>query len=175
MRAIFTALMLTCVCYLSSCSSNDNNNTVTLPTAADSTTNTSYMQLSFAGKTFTVRDLKVRHQPIHSLFADVMASDVNDTLFIGQLQLTDHESKILNVNMTIYNNSSMSSVGTYYVTTNTSTVTDFTEGANKTYAVGVGSTVEITNTSISVDGTMNLDLYFNYNHYPATGTFTIYH
>ena len=175
MKSILTLLLIAGTFYLSSCNKNDTpvTNPVIIP-KADSVTKGGYLQFSYNGENFTINDLVVQQQVVYSLFANTMASDVSDTLYISQIQMTDHQSKTISLNLTTYNNTSLSPIGTYLVRTNDCTFTDFTNGENRVFAVSIGSVVNLTNTGYTTEGTLQLNLYYNRTSYPATGSFKIY-
>jgi len=172
MRTIFAALFVISALYLSSCKDKDTN-LFAVP-KQDTTSNMGFMNLSFAGKTFHVVHMTADNSPIHSLIALTKSFDKQDTLWIGQIQVTDHKQKMISMDLTVYNASSGAAVGTYVVRTNNCTVTDFSEGKNRVYAVGAGSYVDITAAGFTTTGTLNLNLYYNKESYNATGNFTIY-
>ena len=175
MKHILTILFIAGAFYWSSCTKNDTpiNAPVILP-KADSVSVGDSLQLSFAGKSFTITDLTVINSPVYSLFGKTQAFDQYDTLWIAQIQMTDHQSKTISLNLTAYNNTSGTSTGTYLVRDNTCTVTDFSEGQNKNYAVAIGSSISITDTFKTLRGILSLNLYYDHNYYPATGSFKIY-
>ena len=175
MKSIFTLLLAAAAFYLSSCTTNSSPNTLTIIPKADSISVGDTLQISFAGKSFIITDLTILNSPVQTLFAKTQAFDQNDTLYIGQILQTDHLYKTISVNLTVYNStSSPSSIGTYLVRDNTCTLTDYSEGQNRTYAVSIGSTVNITNSTYPLMGTLSLNLYYDHNSYPATGSFKIY-
>ncbi len=175
MKSILTLLLVAGTLYLSSCTKTDTPVTnVPLTPKADSVTKGGFFQISFNGESYMIHDLVVQRVPVYSLYAFTMASNQQDTLYIAQIQLTDHQAKTISVDLTLYNNTSDASIGTYLVTTNNCTLTDYSEGQNRTYSVSLGSSVTLTNTDYTTEGTLSLNLYYNHVNYPATGSFKIY-
>ena len=177
MKRILALLLAIGAFYLSSCSKSDTpiTNPVIIP-KSDSVTKGGYLQITFTGKSFYIKDLTVQGSPIYSLSANTLPFDHTDTLWISQLQLIDHKAKQVAMNLTVYKDStdSTSNLGTYRIRTNTSTVTDNSEGKNKVYAVSLGSTVKLTHTDFTTEGTLALTLHYNDSSFAATGYFKIY-
>jgi len=94
MKRILTLVLMAGAFYFSSCTKDEVpvTNPVVIP-KTDSTTKGGFLQISFAGKMFYFNDLNVKGVPVYSLYANTMSFDHNDTLFISQIQMTDHESQ----------------------------------------------------------------------------------
>ena len=175
MRSIFTALLFAGIICLSSCSTKDDAsaNVLVVP-SSDSVTKNSDIKIVFSNTdSVEVHDLVVKNLPIETLFASNTYNPADSTN-ITRIVLTDNTSKLISLNLTV-NNTSMTPLGTtYYVTSNSSTLTDFRAGENKTYAIGSGSNVIVTQAIYPISGTMSLNLHYNMTTIFVTGTFSIY-
>lgn len=174
MKTLFTALFVFGALYFSSCTKLGTPVTNVPPVPkTDTVTNLGYMNITFGGKTYNMPHMVVTKSPVHTLIALTKSFDQQDTLWISQIQVTDHKSKIFSIDLTSYNISSGAAVGTYDIRDNSSTFTDFTEGKNRVYAVSQGGTINITSSGYTTKGNFNINLHYNSQDYPASGTFEI--
>jgi hypothetical protein len=174
MKNFLTAMLLfTGVIYLSSCSNKHDatTNSLIVP-PADSVSLNSLINLYFNNDTFAINDLTVKNLPIESLFASNTYNPADST-WITNIVLTDYTKTEVSLNLTAYRDSS-SALGIYYVTTNSSTLTDYSTGANKTYSIMEGSILTLTQSTYPISGTLSLTLHYNSDTIGATGTFVIY-
>jgi len=181
MKNFLTAILIfTGVVYLSSCSNRDSTTTNALIVPPqDSISAGSIVTLYFNNDTFVTTDLAVKTIPIEAISASNVYNP-SDSTWITTVVLTDYTRTKTSLNLTAYRDSS-SPVGIYYFTTNTSTLTDFSTGANRPYSVMDGtfggyyrSSLTITNASYPISGTLSLMLHYNSDTINATGTFMIY-
>jgi hypothetical protein len=174
MKRIFTLIMIAGVVYLSSCGNGANDKIAVIP-APDSTSKGSKFQISFGSETFFLNDYTLNKIPTVSLFASDIYN-ATDSMWHARIEVTDRTNKqislILNVDNPIIGDTS---VATFYVTKNTSTLSDYSNGENKTYAISVGSYVNITQATYPIKGDLFLTLYYNHDTLQATGNFLIYY
>lgn len=174
MKNFFTSLLLLSgVLYLSSCSNkvDGTTNSLIIP-PEDSVTVNSTIILYYNNDTFVIHDLTVKNLPIESFFASDPYNPT-DSIWTTTIVLTDYLKKQISLNLTA-NRDSSSALGIYYVTTNSSTLTDYTNGENRVYSIMEGSYLTITASNYPITGTMALTLRYNNDTIPATGTFSIY-
>ena len=174
MKSVLTILLIACTFYLSSCTTNSSSSNLTVLPKADSVMNNGFLQISFNGESFLINNLTVLNSPVYTSTSSILPTNITDTLWIGQFQMSDHKATQVSLNLTGYNDVSGAAIGTYFVTTNTSTLTDYSQGQNRVYAVSIGSSINVTNVlNDTTYGTLSLNLYYNNNTYPATGSFKI--
>ncbi len=172
MKNLFAALLVSGAFYFAAC-------TKAVPYApyvvkkSDSTTNNGNITIYFAGKTVQMSQLSVLKIAEHEFVSNTKSFDQADTLFITQVNITDRKSKLMNMKLTVYNNTSGSPIGTYVVRNNDCTFTDFAEGKNQVYAIEPGGTVDITETGPTTKGTFNFTLRYNNKTYPSSGNFVV--
>jgi hypothetical protein len=174
MKRFFTFIILAGIIYLSSCGNGANSTVAVLP-LPDSTTKGSKFQVSFGSQSFLINDYNVNQIPQFVLFA----SDVynaTDSMWHARIQVTDRTNKNISMNLNLDNPIiSGTSTGSFFVTKNTSTFTDYSNGDNKVYTVAIGSSVDITQSSYPIEGILYLTLYHNHDTINATGNFHIYY
>lgn len=171
MRKIFMVLLLPVVLYLSSCK---DNYTIPVPTPGDTTTNKSYMNVMFGNDTFAIKDLKVNNSPFYALYARVNRNySFTDSSWQARLEVWDYKYQKISLNMDLVNTTPIDT-GDYFITTNTSTLTDYSDGEDKIYRIGLGSVVHISSVEYPITGYMNLNLYYNHAVTQATGDFKIF-
>jgi hypothetical protein len=177
MKSIVTIILLLAgILCLSSCSNKDTKtiNYTHVP-SADSVSKGSTLTIALGTiDTFTLTDLTVTATPIEFLYASDIFN-VNDSFWMATILVTDYRLKQIALNLNATNtNPNHIDTGYYYVTTNNSTLTDYSKGENKTYTVTIGSWLHITRSYSPVIGTMSLNLYYNHATITATGNFSIY-
>ena len=168
MKYIFTILSLSVLACFSSCDKGTTNLFAVTP--GDTTTKGSSIELSFNSKTVGVTDYSINGSPFITISASILQA--NDVTWDNKIVVTDYKLNQFGLNLSSVNSTSS---GTYTVTDNSSTFTDDSSGIHKTYSIGVGSTVTITQANYPIEGTMNLNLYYNHVLTPATGSFKIYY
>ena len=178
MKSVFTIILLSLagVFCLSSCSNKDSKTkSYVLVPSADSVTKGSTMFITFGVDSFNLTDLTVSGTPVEYMYASD-TFNVNDSIWMARLLITDYQLKNIALNLYLTNTVNLYNVDTgyYYVTANNSTLTDYTNGATKTYTVLLGSWVHIVRSYSPVTGTMHLSLYYNHTNGLATGNFSIY-
>lgn len=171
MRRIFTVVMLAGLCYLSACS--EDGTSVTPMSTNDTVSKGGYMQIAFGTKSFLLEDLVVNNSPVHTLYASLLSSPP-DNYFTARIIAKDEKSKTVTLNLTLKNSSTVPT-GVYQVVENNSTLSDYSSGQNRNYAISVGSYIDITSSSYPIKGTLHLNLYYNHQTIPATGDFKIYY
>ncbi len=173
MKSIITVLLLSCLFGLSSCSEDSGTtNLVTVP-VEDTITKGSYLQIAFLDKSFYISDISVNNSPIYEMFANSLFND-RDSIWSSKLVLTDYRNQKMALYLNTKTNNA-NNIGKYFVQDNTSTLTDFSGGENKNYAITTGSHIEITTyASQYLEGSLYLNLRYNYAYYVATGHFKIF-
>jgi hypothetical protein len=178
MKSIFTSLTCCFIVLISSCS-KDSGSGIAAPDVADSISKGGFVQVSFYAaptpgtpESFYFNDYTKGGWAVYSLYATT-TYNASDSMWHLHLQLTDQKSKQLSFS---YDGIGVAAVGTYVAKTNTSTLTDFSTGTNYTYAISRdNSTVNVTQATYPMQGTINFTLYKNSYTTNATGSFTIYH
>lgn len=177
MKNIFTLIMVLGILHLSSCYSvsGGNNNTVIPTPVVDSQSKGGNIQVTFINdssvtENFFINDYTLNGKPGYSIYATV-AYNHTDSLWHLNIQAIDQEVSRIAM---IFNGTSTTATGTYTNTSNTSTLTDYTNGHVVTYSILVGSTVTITQSSYPVQGTFGFNLSHNYFTTQATGSFNVY-
>ena len=166
-------LLFITVINFSSCDKNSDATTSSIIVPpVDSVSLNSTITLYYRNDTFIVHDLAVKNVPIEVLTGSTMYNS-SDSIWQVTILLTDKTNTEISMNLTAYNATS-NAVGTYYVTTNSSTFTDYTTGQNRTYSVMEGSYITITQLTNPLTGTLGLTLHYNNDTLPATGSFGIY-
>ena len=173
MRSIFILAFICGIAALSACS-NGGNSPVPAPVAADTISKGDSLQFSFSTdtpRTFNISDLVISKSPIYALYASTTFNPT-DSLYHFKMQVIDYKMRQMALYIEAINNTS---VGLYQVTRNSSTFTDYSRGQNLTYSVALGSTVNVTQSSYPIRGSLNLYIYHNHDSIPATGAFKIYY
>lgn len=169
MKSSFILLMMAGLIYFSSC--NNKNDNLNAP-PVDSVSKGSYLQLQFDTKSFYFNDLILNSTPVYGLSAGTVSTDQFDTSFIGSILLKDFTSKQMALDLSGVHDSA---TGVFVVKNNASTLTDYSSGQNRKYSIGVGSVFKITvSGTYYTEGTMSLQLRYNYDTTRATGSFKIY-
>ena len=168
MKNIFTLLLLSGVFYLSSCGNGANDPIPYVP-PADTIKNGSYFSAWFLNDQFFIWDLKVNNVPVYNLHSSVIYNST-DSLWECRVFCTDFTKKQMDISFMAVGTSP---TGTYTVVDNKSTLTDYSHGENKTYSIGIGSVVTLSQSSYPVKGLMNLTLNYNHNTVYANDTFKI--
>jgi hypothetical protein len=180
MKHNFTLILFAALVGLASCGSGGEKitNILALP-VADSVSKGSEFQITFNNtgtdsETFNMYDLTENNSPVHAMSATVIMNP-QDSFWTANIEVTDYLAKQVSLNLNVVRDSTFS-YGVYNVIANNSTLTDYSLGQNRVYAVTTGSTVTLTLVSPSViTGTFNFNLLYNYQFNTATGSFTIYH
>lgn len=180
MKRFYTLILIAGLAYLCSCS--NNSNTVVTP-KADSVSNGSYINMNLRPDTadsFKVYDYTLNKTPVYKIYGEKsVVYNITDTQYVMKIQLTDYRSSKVALNLTAYRRSTVDT-GDYFVNTNTSTLTDFTKGENKTYAIALDTgvlahaTLHLSTGTYPLKGTFSLRLRYNYDTSRATGRFVIY-
>ncbi len=171
MKKIFMVLLLPVVLYLSSCK---DKYTIPVPTPGDTTTNNSFMTVMYGNDTFAIKDLKVNNSPFYALYARIHRNyNFTDSSWQARLEVWDYKYQKISLNMDLVNTTPIDT-GDYYITMNTSTLTDYSDGQDKIYRIGLGSVVHISSAEYPITGYMNLNLYYNHAVTQATGNFKIF-
>jgi len=179
MRNIFTFLLLAGVIYFSSCNSGGNSTTKALQVfpSTDTVTKGSYIQLSWTNlsgvtESYYITDLSVNNSPLYEIGSTV--TENADSTWASKIILKDFTKKQIALNLSM-ENPTLTNSGTYSVLNNSSTLTDYSLGQNKTYSISQGS-YALYNTvgGTFIQGTLNLNLVYNFQSVNATGSFLIY-
>ncbi len=181
MKWISTIILIAGIVFGASCNNSSNTNPNLLVTPAqDSVSKGSYLQISFPSGTgdtesFNINDLILNNQVVISMSATTALMQP-DSLFATTILVTDHKSQKISLNLSVTDTNKLEEIGNYYVVTNNSTFTDYSKGANKNYAVSIGSHVKITHDGPDcITGQVYLNLYYNHVISQATGNFKIFH
>jgi len=170
MKNIFTLLLVSGVLFLASCGNGANTPLPVLP-VADTTTYGSYLWFTYANDTFSMHDYALNGIPVIAMH-DTITYNTTDSMWECKILVTDARTQQMAMNITA---ESASDTGAYIVNSNSSTFTDYSEGANKTYSIAIGSVVEITHYTYPITGKMSLGLYYNHNTIYAIDSFGINH
>jgi hypothetical protein len=170
MKNILTLLLVSGVIYLSSCGNGANDPVPVVP-IADSTTTGSYFSIWFQSDTFFIRDVSLNGIPAVTLRSSAIYN-ATDSMWECRVKLNDVGHTRINLDITATNTSP---TGSYTVKDNSSTLTDFSHGENKTYSIGIGSVINLSQSSYPIIGQMSLTLYYNHTTTYANDTFKIYH
>ena len=179
MKRIAVASLIACSVALGLSSCTKTSTPVTnLPVvpSSDSVSNGSYLQIYFGSKSFYVKDLAVAKSVVHSLYIKTAASDASNMKFIGQMQVTDHLRKMVSINITATNDTSLSGtgIGQYTLVTNTSTLTDYSDGENKTYSIMIpDSYFTVDSIGLYYEGSFYFNMNYNNQGVGAYGTYKI--
>lgn len=168
MKHIFTIFLISSVIYLSSCG-NGANDPLPKTAVADSFSDGSYLSIWFLSDTFYIHDLTLNGVATVAMHASDIYN-ANDSMWQCHVQLIDAPRNQMALNVTAYGSSS---TGIFTVTDNSSTLTDYSHGENKTYSIGIGSVISITSNQYPIKGTMNLTLNYNYTTTYANDSFKI--
>ena len=182
MKNIISLFLVSGIIYLSSCS-NGGNDSIAVTPAPDSTSKGSSFFISIPYRNDlgasviendSIYDYIKNNVVVYALFANA-AYNASDSLWHLKLQVLDQKIQKMELNITAINTAA---TGNYTITTNNSTVSFYKKGKNydyTTYSVLTGSTVNITQSSYPVQGTMDLHLCNNHDTIPATGSFKIFY
>ena len=168
MKYICSILFVTAIALFSSCDKGTTNLFAVTP--GDTTSKGSTIDISFNSKDLAVYDYSINGSPVITISSNIMQA--SSSAWNGQIVVTDYKQNQFALNLNCVNSTQE---GTYTVLDNNSTFTDDSVGLHKVYSIGVGSTVTITQANYPIEGTMNLNLYYNHVMTPATGSFKIYH
>lgn len=176
MKNILTLLVISAVIFLASCGNGGNDSNIHTTPIPDSSSKGGFIAISFTNDSsvtegFNIYDLMKNNWAVYALYASVVYNHT-DSLWHCSVQLADQKSQQLGI---IFNGTGASSIGDYFVTTNTCTVIDYSHGQNTTYTIAPGSSVNITQASFPIEGTINFVLYRNHFSTTATGNFKIYY
>lgn len=176
MKSLSAILIFAGAISLSACSNKDNaaTNVITVP-SVDSVTKGSHIKMFLsATDSLYLTDLAVKTLPVETLTASDFYNPTDSTYSL-RILVNDSKMKTVALNLSAKNSGMDPLATTYYVTSNSSTFTDYRTGENKTYAVQVGSYVTITQATNPIQGSMNLTLRYNMDSSKVlTGTFYIY-
>ena len=174
MRRISTLLLIAVIVYLSSCSNDNKNTNLLITPSVDSVSQGSLIDFSFKDKHFYINDLSLNNSPVITTTVK-FARLATDSSWTAAIIETDHRSTRMSLNLMVARDTD-NVEGIYFVTTTSSTFTDFSSGENKTYAIAPGSSVTITHSDASyVTGTFALNMHYNHDTALAYGSFKIFH
>jgi hypothetical protein len=179
MKKLVTLMLLAAIYGLASCGNGGTKitNILTVP-VGDSVSKGSDVQITFNNngtdsESFYITDLTVNNAPIYVLTANTVMN-TNDSFWTAKLEIVDFTTKMIALNLTVYRDSS-SPIGNYWVSTNNSTMTDYSMGQNRIYQIGPGSVMNIVEAGTLFEtGTFNLNLIYNYQITQAYGSFKIF-
>jgi|GEM_PF-4680251 len=157
MRNIVTLLLVSGIVFICSCG-NGANAPIPIVPPADSSSNGSYLNIWFQADHFIMKDLSLNG--VSSI--QVHATDIfnaTDTFWEFHMQVVDQPKNQMELNLTARGNSP---TGAFTVVDNSSTLTDYSHGENKVYAIAIGSVVTVTQNNYPIKGNMNLTLYYNH-------------
>jgi len=176
MKNFFTILVIPCVLFLLSCGNGGNNPPLTVLPSTDSVSKGdsllfTYNNIGNGTENFSINDYSLNNSPYYSMYATI-TYNATDSLWHLKLQLIDHKMKQMALNLTMVG---ATQLGNYSIPNNSSTFTDYTLGQNTTFQVAMlGSSVNITQASYPIEGTLNLSLSYNYSLYDAFGNFKVF-
>lgn len=183
MKRIFALLLSVGMVYLSSCNNDTQDTNLLVVPAKDSVSKGSYFQIAFndlqrpndSTHAFLINDLILNNKAVYTLQASMVCRPP-DSLFAISILITDHSSKQMAMKLYL-EDSTKTMLGNYYLVNNQSTFTDYSRGENKNFAIALkGSVVNITHeASDCMTGTFTLQLYYDKQTTPATGSFKIFH
>lgn len=175
MKRFATLLLLSGLVYLSSCGDGSNTPLPVAP-SADTVSKGSLVQFTYTNDSGLISSFSINDLTIHNVaYYTLTATDVynaTDSLWHLKVEVADLKRMQIAFMVELVNTSS---TGIFTVNNNNSSFIDYTHGENNIYSVYAGSSIDITQSSYPIKGTMSLTLYKNHVTSTATGNFVIYY